>query len=156
MKPIPIFNPKSPGGFMDHLRGLLQSGMMIAMLLISATMAFGQSSSLSGTVVDPQGNAVAGATITVTNVATGAARAATSSKEGAYQIPQLSPGTYRVRAEGRGFASVVLEDIQVLVNTPQSVNIAFKQVGAVTETVTVQGGESVLNTTDATIGNTFD
>jgi hypothetical protein len=141
---------------MAHLRGLLQSGMMLAILLISATMAFGQSSSISGTVVDPQGNAVAGATITATNVATGAARAATSSKEGAYQIPQLAPGTYRVRAEGRGFASVVLEDIQVLVNTPQSVNIAFKQVGAVTETVTVQGGESVLNTTDATIGNTFD
>jgi len=141
---------------MAHLRGLLQSGIMIAMLLISATMAFGQSSSLSGTVIDPQGNAVAGATITATNVATGAARAATSSKEGAFQIPQLAPGTYRVRAEERGFASVMLEDVQVLVNTPVTLNIAFKQVGAVSETVTVQGGESVINTTDATIGNTFD
>src|SRR5215475_4019436 len=149
-------NPKSPGGFMAHLRGLLQSGIMIAMLLISATMAFGQSSSLSGTVVDPQGNAVAGATITATNVATGAARAATTSKEGAYQIPQLSPGTYRVRAEERGFASVMLEDVQVLVNTPVTLNIAFKQVGAVSETVTVQGGESIINTSDATIGNTFN
>src|SRR5262245_534260 len=141
---------------MDHFRGLLQSGMMIAMLLISATMAFGQSSSVSGTVVDPQGNAVAGATITATNVATGAARVTTSSKEGTYQIPQLAPGTYRVRAEGRGFASVVLEDVQVLVSTPITLNITFKQVGAVSETVTVQGGESIINTTDATIGNTFE
>src|SRR5262245_59983641 len=141
---------------MDHLRGLLQSGMMIAMLLISATMAFGQSSSLSGTVGGPQGNAVGGATITATNVAAGAGRAATSSKEGAYQIRQLAPGTYRVRAEERGFASVLLEDVQVLVNTPVTLNVACKQVGAVSETVTVQGGEAVLNTTDATIGNTFD
>ena len=141
---------------MTHSRGLLQSSLMLAMLLISATMAFGQSSSLSGTVIDPQGNAVAGATITATNVATGTARAATSSKEGAYQIPQLAPGTYRVRAEGRGFATVILEDVQVLVSTPVTLNINFKQVGAVSETVTVQGGEAVINTTDATIGNTFE
>jgi carboxypeptidase family protein len=141
---------------MTHLRGLLHSGLMLAVLLISAVVAFGQSSTLSGTVIDPQGNAVSGATITATNVATGAARSTTSSKEGAYQFPQLAPGTYRVRAEGGGFASIVQEDVQVLVNTPTTLNIAFKQVGAVTETVTVQGGESVLNTTDATIGNTFD
>src|SRR5262245_45269128 len=141
---------------MAHLRGLLQSGLMFAVLLICATMAFGQSSSLSGTVVDPQGNTVAGATITATNVATGAARVTTSSKEGTYQIPQLAPGTYRVRAEGRGFASVVLEDVQVLVSTPITLNITFKQVGAVSETVNVQAGESIINTTDATIGNTFE
>jgi hypothetical protein len=141
---------------MVHLQRLLQSGLMLAVLLIGATTTFGQSSSLSGTVVDPQGNTVAGATITATNVATGATRATTSSKEGAYQIPQLAPGTYRVRAEGQGFASVALENVQVLVSTPATLNITFKQVGSVSETVTVQGGESVINTTDATIGNTFD
>jgi len=141
---------------MVYLRGVLQSGLMFAVLLISASMAFGQSSSLSGTVIDPQGNTVAGANITATNVATGTARAATSSKEGAYQIPQLAPGTYRVRAEGSGFASLILEDVQVLVSTPVTLNINFKQLGAVSETVTVQGGEAVINTTDATIGNTFD
>src|SRR5215510_4126637 len=141
---------------MARLRGLLQSGFMLAVLLMGTIAAFGQSSSLSGTILDPQGNAVTGATITATNVATGAARVTTTSKEGAYQIPQLAPGTYRVRAEERGFASVMLEDVQVLVNTPVTLNIAFKQVGAVSETVTVQGGESIINTTDATIGNTFD
>jgi hypothetical protein len=141
---------------MAHSRGLLQSGLTLAVLLISAASAFGQSSSLSGTVVDPQGNTVAGATITVTNIGTGVARTVTSSQEGAYQIPQLTPGTYRVRAEGKGFASVLLEDVQVLVSTPITLNISFKQVGAVTETVTVQGGESTINTSDATIGNTFN
>jgi hypothetical protein len=141
---------------MAHLRSLLQSGLLLAVLLISATAAFGQSSSLSGTVLDPQGSAVTGATITITNVATSASRNTTSSKEGAYQIPQLAPGTYRIRAEAQGFAAILLEDIQVLVSTPVTLNITFKQIGAVNDTVTVQGGESVINTSDATIGNTFN
>jgi len=141
---------------MAHSRGLLQSGLMFAVLLIGATTAFGQSSSLSGTILDPQGNAVAGVAITATNVATGAVRATTSSKEGAYQIPQLAPGTYRVRAEAQGFSGITLEDVQVLVSTPVTLNITFKQVGAVSDTVTVQGGESIINTSDATVGNTFN
>jgi Carboxypeptidase regulatory-like domain len=141
---------------MTRIRGLLQSGLMVAVLLISAISAFGQSSSLSGTILDPQGSAVTGATITATNVATGAARVTTSSKDGAYQIPQLAPGTYRVRAEAQGFSGVVLEDVQVLVSTPVTLNITFKQVGAVSDTVTVQGGESIINTSDATVGNTFN
>ena len=141
---------------MNHLRGLLQSGLALAVLLIGATSAFGQSSSLSGTVLDPQGNAIAGAIITVTNVSTGAARTTTSSKEGAYQIAQLAPGTYRMRAESKGFASIVLEDIQALVSTPVTLNIVFKQVGQVSETVTVQGGETTINTSDATVGNAFN
>src|SRR5499426_4073678 len=141
---------------MAHLRGLSQSGLTLAVLFIGAATAFGQSSSLSGTVLDPQGNAVAGATITATNVATGAVRTTTSSKEGAYQIAQLAPGTYRVRAEAQGFASLALEDVQILVSTPVTLNISFKQVGAVSDTVTVQGGESIINTSDATVGNTFN
>ncbi len=141
---------------MAHLRGLLRSGFVIVVMFIGAISAFGQSSSLSGTVLDPQGGAVAGATITVTNVSTGAVRVATSSKEGSYQIAQLAPGTYRVRAESKGFASIVLEDIQAIVSTPITLNIAFKQIGQVSESVTVQGGESTINTSDATVGNTFN
>src|SRR5262249_33646802 len=140
---------------MAHLRGISWSGLMLAVLFIGAITAFGQSSSLSGTVLDPQGSAVAGATITVTNVATGAARVIVSSKDGAYQVPQLAPGTYRLRAEAKGFATIVVEDVQVLVSNPITLNISFKQFGAVTETVTVQGAEAPINTSDATIGNNF-
>src|SRR5215468_3098863 len=142
---------------MTHLRGLLQSGLlMLAVLFLGATTAFGQSSSLSGTVLDPQGNAIAGASITVTNLATGATRTTTSSKDGVYQIAQLAPGTYRMRAESKGFASIVLEDVQALVSTPVTINITFKQLGQVSETVTVQGGETTINTSDATVGNAFN
>src|SRR5262245_12493244 len=140
---------------MAQLRGLLQSGLMLVVLFTCAIVAFGQSSLLSGTVLDSQGNAVSGATITATSVATSAVRTTTSSKEGSFQIQQLPPGTYKIRTEAKGFKATVLEDIQVLVSTPLTVNINLT-VGAVTDAVTVQGGESTLNTTDATIGNTFN
>jgi hypothetical protein len=126
------------------------------LLMLSISIGFAQSSSISGTVVDPQGNSLAGATIIVTNTVTGAARTVTSTSDGAYQIPQLAPGTYKVRAEGRGFKTMVLADVQVLVSTPLTLHIAFKEVGGVSESVTVTGGESTLNTSDATIGNTFN
>jgi Carboxypeptidase regulatory-like domain len=140
---------------MIQTQRLLQVSLTLILLFTGATVALGQSSSLSGTVLDPQGNAVAGATIIATNIATNAARSTTSSKDGGYQIPQLAPGTYRVRAEGQGFASVVQEDVQLLVSSTVTLNIAFKQLGQVSETVTVQGGESTINTSDATIGNNF-
>jgi len=49
----------------------------------------------------------------------------------------------------------VVEEVQVLVSNPITLNLSFKQVGAVTETVTVQGTETPINTSDATIGNNF-
>src|SRR5581483_5769697 len=149
-------NNHSTGGFMIHQRSILRSGLGLLFVVLSAAVAFGQASSLSGSVVDPQGNAVAGATITATNIVTGATRTVTSTSEGAYQIPQLTPGTYRVRAEAQGFTSIIQEQIEVLVSTPVTLNIAFKNVGAISQTVTVQGGESILNTSDATIGNSFN
>jgi hypothetical protein len=140
---------------MVHYRSIWRSGLGLLFVLLSASIAFGQSSSLSGSVTDPQGNVIAGATIIVTLTTTGTSRTVTSSKDGTYTISQLAPGIYRVRAQAQGFASIVQEDVQVLVSTPLTLNLAFTQVGAVTEAVTVQGGESALNTSDATIGNTF-
>ncbi len=140
---------------MAHTRSLWRSGLALVLTLICASFSFGQTSSLSGTALDQEGNAVAGVTITATNLVTGLTRTVTSTKEGSYQMAQLPPGTYKIRAEAKGFKAVVLEDIQVLVSTPLTVNINLT-VGAVSETVTVNGGESVLNTSDATIGNTFN
>src|SRR5262252_4006900 len=133
---------------------LASFGLLI--LLSSASAVFGQATMVSGAVVDPQGNAVAGATISITSTTSGVARTATTNSEGVYQIPQLAPGVYRVRAEATGFASLVQEDVIVQVNTPLTLNLQFQQVGAVSDTVTVQGTESTLNTSDATLGNTFN
>ncbi len=125
-------------------------------LMAAAGAALAQTTSMSGQVTDPNGNAIKGATITVTNTLTGAVRTTTSSGEGTYSFAQMAPGMYRVRAEAQGFKSMVQEDVQVLVSTPLTLNIAFTDVGAVSDAVTVTGGETAINTTDATLGNSFN
>ena len=135
---------------------LMRSLTLTLMVMCCAMVGFAQNASISGLVTDPQGGAIPGATVTVTNKSTNASRTVTSSSDGSYQIPQVVPGTYRIRAESKGFASIVNDEVQLLVSTPLTFNLQFKQVGGVSETVTVTGGESTLNTSDATIGNTFD
>ncbi|MBK6795839.1 MAG: carboxypeptidase regulatory-like domain-containing protein [Acidobacteria bacterium] len=142
---------------MFHSRALYRSGLIALLLMVfSATVALGQSSSVSGVISDPQGKVVSGAKVTLTNAATGISREVISTGDGSWQAVQMQPGTYRIRVEAQGFASLVREDVQLLVNTPLTLNLAFTQIGAVSETVTIQGGESALNTSDATIGNTFN
>jgi hypothetical protein len=121
---------------------------------MGAIVAYGQSASLSGIVLDPKGGAVPNTTVTATLVSTGVSRNATTNKDGVYSIPQLAPGIYRVRAEAQGFKTMVREDVRVAVDTPLTLNIPL-EVGEVKDTVEVQGGEAKINTSDAKIGNNF-
>ncbi len=141
---------------MFHFRFVLRCGLIMLFLAVSAVAAMAQNTSISGLITDPQGNAVAGATVTVTNKVTKATRTVATTSDGSYQIPQLAPGMYQVRAEAQGFKAIARDDVEVLVSTPMTLNLSFREVGAVSETVTITGGESTLNTSDATIGNTFN
>lgn len=137
-------------------RILSRAFCLVAFLSFCSLTCLAQNTVITGTVTDPRGSAVAGATVTVTNNATGATRSVATTSEGFYQVPQLAPGTYAVRVEAAGFKAVVRNDVQALVNTPLTLNLTFTDVGAVTETVTVTGGDSTLNTSDATIGASFN
>jgi hypothetical protein len=141
---------------MRHFRTSLQQAWRLLVLSVLATATFAQNTTVSGTVSDPQGNALPNATIVITNKANGISRTVTSADSGAYQIPQVAPGMYKIKAEATGFASIENANVQVLVNTPLTLNLAFTQVGGVSDTVTITGGETTLNTTDATIGNSFN
>lgn len=139
-----------------RLSRTLSSAFLLLVLSLFAAPAWAQNTSVSGTIADPQGNAVPNATIILTNKATGISRTVTAAENGSYQIPQVAPGLYKIKAEAQGFASIENPDVQVLVNTPLTLNLTFKQVGAISDTVTITGGEATLNTTDATIGNSFN
>ncbi len=141
---------------MPLIRAFWQNASVLICVCVLSIIAVGQNTSVSGSITDPQGNAIAGATITLTNRATRATRTLTSTGDGSYQIAQVVPGLYDLRSEAKGFKTVVTENVQVLVSTPLTLNITFTEVGGVTDVVTITGGESVLNTTDATLGNTFD
>lgn len=109
---------------------------------------------MSGVISDPQGRVISGATVTLTNSATGTSRDTKSGGDGTYVFTQVPPGTYSIRVEAQGFKASVRENIQLLVRTPATLNIEL-EVGAVSEIVTVSGGEARINTHDATMGNAF-
>ncbi len=122
--------------------------------LISLT-AFGQfSSSISGTVHDPNGAVVSGATVIVKNAATGAEFRATSSSSGIYTVPSLGSGTYIVAVSAAGFKQAIVRDVKLDTGVPATMNVTL-EVGGATESVVVQGGSEIVQTQSANISTTL-
>ena len=128
----------------------------ILMLVLFAFPSFGQSlTSLVGSVSDPTGAAVPGTSVVVTNADTNERREAESDAAGRFSFQAMPPGKYRMVAKKAGFSDVIVQNIRLLVNTPSTLNIVFENVGAVTQTIEVSAEAIQLNTTDATLGNSF-
>jgi len=94
---------------------------------------------LVGTISDTTGAVVAGAKVTVVNTATAFTSEVPSSAEGAYYIPYLTPGTYRLTVESPGFKKYVREGVAIRTGEVPRIDIQM-EVGGVTETVQVTGG----------------
>lgn len=135
-----------------------RSFVVLLALLILSIPAQAQSgrSTVKGVVKDPQGNVVAGATITLTNADRNFSRTQTSNESGAYVFTTVPPGTYRLEVEASGFKKALITDIQAPVDTTVEVDAPL-EVGAMSETVNVvSGAEAVLNNSDATLGTSFE
>lgn len=129
---------------------------MGVLLLLPTPIIMAQSTSqLNGSVTDPSGASVVGATVTLTDSATGLQRDTTSSAAGLYQFLDIPPGTYRLQATAKGFAPFTATDVTLVVKTASTVNIKLGLAGSV-ETVTVQDIAPLINRTDATLGNTVN
>lgn len=111
--------------------------------------------SLRGVVSDATGASVPGAIIAINSPSTGFQRKVLADESGAYQFLQISPGIYDVKAEKPGFATVVRNSVELLVNTPFTLNLHM-EVGSVNDTVRVEAEVPPLNTVDASIGNAFN
>ncbi|HKG15555.1 MAG TPA: carboxypeptidase regulatory-like domain-containing protein, partial [Pyrinomonadaceae bacterium] len=106
---------------------------------------------ISGTVEDPNDAAVPGATVTVTDAATGKVVVTVNTNdEGRFRTPFLPPGNYVVKVEARGFRSYVSSDVRVTATRPTSLEVDL-DVGGVSESVTVTGGEGreIVNATSS-------
>ncbi len=110
--------------------------------------------SLRGTISDPTGAVLPGATVTLTDPQTGSNRSTKTDSDGAYQFLQLPPTTYLLTVSSRGFATHRQENARLLVSTPATLNITM-QLQAATVTVEVKGELSLVNTQDATLGHAF-
>ncbi|MFN8686725.1 MAG: carboxypeptidase regulatory-like domain-containing protein, partial [Acidobacteriota bacterium] len=118
--------------------------------------AYSQSlTSLTGSVVDPSGAAVPGANITITNTGDNTKREVVSDPSGKYSLLAVNPGTYRLVAKKSGFSDISVTKIQLLVNTPATLNLTFETVGSVAQTIEISAEGVQLNTVDATVGNSF-
>jgi hypothetical protein len=119
-------------------------------------LAWGQATtSLRGTVTDPSGAAVPKATVTLTNVDVNTPRTTTTGPQGDYSFLSLPPGNYQLVVETAGFERYVQTKLQLLVNSPATLNVTLK-LGSVNETVAVTAQTPLLNLADASIGNAFN
>jgi hypothetical protein len=100
---------------------------------------------LTGTVMDANGGALPGVSVTARAAATGLVRTVTTSVEGRYVIPALPPGAYDVRAELSGFKPLLRRNVSLTVAEAIVLNFTL-QVGGVTEEVTVTAELPLVNT----------
>jgi Cna protein B-type domain./TonB-dependent Receptor Plug Domain. len=126
------------------------------MLLVLVPTALGQTSKgfVVGTIADPNGASVAGATIKITNTATGVSRETRSQEDGAYRFDAVDPGTYKVEVSAAGFKTAT-RDLVVAATQTAEASIAL-EVGNASEVVTVTSGTAVeLQTQDGARVNTL-
>lgn len=115
----------------------------------------GATGAITGSVSDQKGGAISGATIVITNLATGQKeREVVSTGAGTFNIPSLPPSTYSLEITAPGFARFVMDKVLVQVTETARVN-ATLSVGQVTETVTVHDVTPPVELTSATTGETI-
>lgn len=107
--------------------------------------------SLNGTVTDPTGSVVPGASVEVLNQSTGLKRSGSTSEIGTFTIALLPPGVYTVTVTKDGFAGQTRRDLQLLVNQNLTLDVSISP-SAVQQTVEVTGAAPLLETTTGTLG----
>ncbi|MBL8241189.1 MAG: TonB-dependent receptor [Bryobacterales bacterium] len=130
---------------MQHLR--------LSLLLLCSSFAFAQGDrgAISGVITDKSGAAIPNVAVEALNTATNARFETVSTSTGSYRLVSLPPGFYDVTAKANGFNTSVLRSVQIQTNQTAALDIGLT-VGAVTESVTVQGGVPLIQTESADVG----
>jgi hypothetical protein len=110
---------------------------------------------MNGRVLDPSNKVISGADILVISDATGVQYSGKTNEDGIYVVPNLPPGAYRLQVSKLGFKTLIKPDIVLNIQDALSINFTLP-VGAAFETVTVEGGASMINTTDASVSTVID
>ncbi len=129
-------------GFLQrsHLLSLAAVSLLLAMPALAQT-----TSAILGTVTDSSGAIVVGATITVTNTATGVKYPTTTSSQGSYRVIQLPPGTYTMEIVSPGFQTQELQSFPLLVDQQSQQNITLA-IGKDVQSVSVSSASLLIET----------
>src|SRR6267143_1073100 len=129
--------------------------LVIACLSCLAICRADETAAVTGLVTDPNGRSVPGVTILITNLSTNVASRTVTNDQGIYRVPGLLPGIYRMTLDKDGFKSIVKSGVELHVQDVASINFEL-QIGSVNETVTVEAGASLINTTSAAVSTVID
>jgi len=140
----------SPQGYATNAMRLLGAAMALFLVCLPL-FSQGSQGTIQGGVFDQTGGAVAGAMVTVIDVARGVTRNLIADDSGQFVASGLNPSTYTVRAAAMGFRTEEHDGVQVVVGQNTRVDLTL-QPGEQTQTITVTGEVPSVDTTDATLG----
>jgi hypothetical protein len=126
-------------------------------VLVLCVPAFSQGNAgrILGSVFDQSGGTIAGATVTVIDTERGITRTLTTDDAGEYNAPNLTPSTYTVRAEAKGFKKLERQNVVLEVGKEVRIDLTV-QPGGQEQTVTVTEAVPLVETTTATLGGTLE
>jgi len=129
----------------------------VGMCVFASALLFGQfeAGSILGTVRDPSGAVVPGASVVLENVGTGVKLMSKTDNEGSYEFINQRVGTYRVQVQAAGFQTAVAQNFDLTINARQRVDLAL-QVGEATQSVMVTGAASLLETETSSRGQVIN
>ncbi|MDX6385453.1 MAG: hypothetical protein QOK48_3026, partial [Blastocatellia bacterium] len=143
-------------GLKKSMRVLLVCFAVVSCYSAAMSQAQSNAADLQGSVRDPKGAVVAGATVTARNTATNATRDATSNDDGFYKIVNLSPGDYEVTVKAANYKTAVVPSVKLTVGQTVSQDIPL-EVGDLTATVTVTAAApNIVETTATSVSATVD
>src|SRR2546426_10551134 len=127
------------------------STTLVVLLFSFALSAQGNFGRILGSVKDPTGAVLPGATVNIIDTQRGLARTLTTDEAGLFNAPTLTPGTYTVRVEFRGFKTLSRENVLVEVGSEIRVDLTIEP-GKQSKTVTVNEAIPLIDTTTASLG----
>jgi hypothetical protein len=138
-------------------RTALFAALVFAFASCLAANAFGQGTtgSIAGTVTDPSGAPISGATVTVRQVESGQDHVIKTSDVGSYRVPQLNPGQYNVRVDALGFRTFQQQNIILTIDQVEEID-AKLVIGAEEQTIDVTAEGPVIQTETSSVGLVVD
>src|SRR5258708_1493865 len=130
------------------MRSVLGLGLMVVLsIAVSAQLP---TSTVNGTVPDPQGAAVARAQVVITSNATGLSKETATGGDGGFAVADLTPGDYTVRVSASGFATSEFKRVRLDVGRASTLDVSLK-IAKAGEVIEVTGGELSVNTSQSEV-----
>ncbi len=128
---------------------------LLVVLFAASVSAQSTTGSIQGSIQDPQGGAIPGATVTIRNVDTQLLRTTVTNDSGNYDVQLLPPGDYVISAELAGFQAQQRSGVRLTVNQVARIDFVL-QVGTLQEAVLVTGAAPLIETVDSAVRQVID